>query len=213
MDKDHDGFAAPVAAINPLAAVTITCGLGERRQIQIALNISCDHPPEVQDAMLDQAMRRLDRQQARYDLEKLEENFQLVGLNTRNAILALDSAGATLKAQIERLKAELAGKEEGRKAIHDEAYAEWTKSGRRGAFNPKGSVLQKLNLADADIRKTKEAIEAAPRDAEQERAKIVGGVQRGQEDLRLRRRQINDLRKLAGLDPTTEFEDVENAKV
>ena len=57
------------------------------------------------------------------------------------------------------------------------------------------------------------AIEAAPKDAAQERAKSVDTILRHQEDLRLRRKQINDLRHLAGLPANDEFMDAETAKV
>lgn len=213
MGQDIDEAAGVASAASPLAAVTISCSLGERRQMQMSINISCADPVEVQNAMLDNAMQRMDRQQARYDLEKLEENFQLVGLNTRNAILALNSADIAQKSQVERLKAELEGKREARVEVFNKAYGEHTAGNRKGEFVPKGFVRANLSRMDADIQKTVDAIEAAPKDAEQEKGKIVGSIQRNQEDLRQRRKQINDLRHLAGLEPTTEFEDAESAKV
>lgn len=213
MGQDRDEFSGVASGVNPLAAATISCSLGDRRSMQIAINISCADPPEVQDAMLDNAMRRMDRQQARYDLEGLEDKFNVVGMNTRQLIASLTGADVELKTRVARLKAELTGKEEGRKEIHDEAYNEHVSSQRRGEFKPKGSVLQRLNLADNEIAKTRAAIEAAPADAAQQRHQLVQTILRNQEDLRLRRKQINDLRGLAGLGLNTEYEDAENAKV
>ena len=212
MDRE-DNFTGAVSAVSPLAAATISCSLGDRRSMQIAINISCSDPAEVQDAMLDNAMRRMDRQQARYDLEGLEDKFNVVGMNTRQLIASLTGADVELNTRLARMKAELAGKEEGRKEIHDEAYNEHVASQRRGEFKPKGSVLQRLNVADSEIGKTRAAIEAAPADAAQQRHQLVQTIQRNQEDLRLRRKQINDLRGLAGLGTNTEYEDAENAKV
>ena len=147
MDRE-DNFTGAVSAVSPLAAATISCSLGDRRSMQIAINISCSDPAEVQDAMLDNAMRRMDRQQARYDLEGLEDKFNVVGMNTRQLIASLTGADVELNTRLARMKAELAGKEEGRKEIHDEAYNEHVASQRRGEFKPKGSVLQRLNVAD-----------------------------------------------------------------
>ena len=72
---------------------------------------------------------------------------------------------------------------------------------------------QKLNRADMEIQATRDAIEAAPNDAEQERKKIVNSILRNQEDMRIRRKMINDLRVLAGLPANEEFLDAENAEV
>lgn len=213
MDRDTNAFAGNVSAANPLAMVTLTCALGDRRQMQMAINISCADAPQVQNEMLDRAMAIMDRQQARYDLEELEKNFTQVGLTTRNLIAAMAGAEVEVTGRVERLKAELAGKEEGRKAVHDQAYAEHASSGRRGAFAPKGAVLQRLNVMDADIQKTKDAIAAAPQDAAQHRATLAQNVLRHQEDLRVRRLKINDLRKLAGLDPNQEYLDAETAVI
>lgn len=213
MGQDMDDFTGKVSAASPLSAVTITCGLGDRRQMQIAVNLCFSDPVEVQNSILDGAMMLMDRQQARYDLEELEKNFTQVGLTTRNLIAAMSGAEVEVKGRVERLKAELAGKEEGRKQVHDDAYADHKVSGRRGEFAPKGNILQKLNVMDADIQKTRDAIVAAPADAAQHRATLVQNVQRHQEDLRVRRLKINDLRLLAGLAPNTEYEDAENAKV
>lgn len=213
MDREPDGFPGKVSAANPLAMVTISCGLGDRRTMQMAINISAADDLDVQNAMLDQAMGLMDRQQARYDLEELEKNFTQVGLTTRNLIAAMSGADIEVKTRVERLKAELAGKEEGRKAIHDEAYGAHVSSGRRGEFKPAGLVQQRLNAADIEIQKTKDAIEAAPADAAQHRATLIQNVLRHQEDIRIRRLKINDLRALAGLPLNREYEDAENAKV
>lgn len=213
MGQDMDDFTGKVSAASPLSAVTITCGLGDRRQMQIAVNLCFSDPVEVQNNILDGAMMLMDRQQARYDLEELEKNFTQVGLTTRNLIAAMSGAEVEVKGRVERLKAELSGKEEGRKQVHDDAYAEHKASGRRGEFKPRGVDLQKLNAADIEIKKTMDAIVAAPADAAQHRATLVQNVQRHQEDLRVRRLKINDLRLLAGLAPNTEYEDAENAKV
>lgn len=213
MGQDRDDFAGVGLKPEPVVAVTVTCNLGGERQLNLAAHFERDASPDEQNRILDQVMKIADRQKARYDLEKLEENFNVVGMNTRNLVAALSGADVELSTRIKQMKAKLDGQEEGRKEIHDEAYNEHVASDRRGEFKPKGSVLQKLNLADNEIAKTRAAIEAAPADAEHERHKLVQTILRNQEDLRIRRKQINDLRALAGLSGNTEYEDAENAKV
>lgn len=212
MDRDQEAFTGAVVRPEPVVAVTVTCNLGGERQMQLAAHFNRDASEEEQSAILDRVMRTADRQKARYDLEKLEENFNIVGLNTRNVITAMGAAESELKTRVAKLKIELAAKEEARKDVFNEAYEAHAKD-RSGPFNPKGHVLQKLNAMDQDITNAKAAVDAAPKDAEQERAKLIASIQRNQEDLRIRRKQINDLRHLAGLSPNTEFTDAETAEV
>lgn len=212
MDRDQQAFAGAAVRPEPVVAVTITCNLGGERQMQLAAHFNRDASEEEQNAILDRVMRTADRQKARYDLEKLEENFNLCGLNTRNVITAMGAAESELKTRVARLKIELVAKEEARKDVHDEAYQAHAKD-RSGPFVPKGHILQRLNAMDLEIANARAAVEAAPKDAEQERAKLIASIQRNQEDLRIRRKQINDLRQLAGLSPNTEFTDAETAEV
>ena len=213
MGKEHEDFAGLALKPEPVVAVTVTCNLGGERQMNLAAHFERDASPEEQNRILDQVMRIADRQKARYDLEKMEENFQVVGMNTRNFLLAMGGAEMELKTRVARLKIEAQAKRDAKKEIHDAAYNEHIASGRRGEFKPKGGDLQRMNLADAEIAKLEAAIEAAPKDADQERAKSVATIQRHQEDLRIRRRQINDLRQLAGLPAYEEYMDAETAKV
>lgn len=212
MGQDRDDFKEVVSAASPLAAVTITCGLGERRQMNMAINISCADPLEVQNEMLDRAMLLLDRQQARYDLEEHEKNFTVVGLNTRNLLSGIPVAENVLKNQIASLRARLEGQVEARDDFQKEEVDKWNAS-KRGAYKASGHVQSKFGAMDAEIQKTKDALDAAPKDAEQERAKLKNTIARNQEDLRIRRQHINDLRRLAGLSENTEFMDAEIAKV
>ncbi len=213
MGRENEDFTGTVLKPEPVIAVTITCNLGGERQMNLAAHFERDTPAAEQNAILDRVMAIADRQKARYDLDKEEENFKIVGLNTRNAILAISSAEETTKSQIERLKIELGAKEEARQEIFKAAYDSHVASGRRGEFVPKGVILQKINLADAEIAKTRAALTAAPADAEQHRKQLVGSIQRNQEDMRLRRKHINELRSIAGLPPNDDFMDAETAQV
>jgi hypothetical protein len=213
MGKENEEFAGTILKPEPVVAVTITCNLGGERQMSLAAHFERDMPAEQQNEILDRVMKVADRQKARYDLDKEEENFKIVGLNTRNAILAISAGEATANSQIERLKIELAAKIEAREEVFKAAYDAHATSGRRGTFEPKGVILQKLNLADSEIGKTRAALEAAPADAAQHRAQLVGSIQRNQEDMRIRRKRINELRGIAGLPPNDDFIDAEMTQV
>jgi hypothetical protein len=213
MGQDRDEFTASVLKPEPVVAVTVTCNLGGERQMQLAAHFNRDASPDEQNEILDKVMKVADRQKARYDLEKLEENFNTCGLNTRNLLAGLPVADNVQKMQIGKLKVELQAKEEARKEVYEAGYNDHVSGHRRGNFEPKGNLKQRLAVMDADIQKVKDAIEAAPKDAAQEREKLVNTIRRHQEDLRLRRKVINDLRGLAGLSPNIEFEDAENEKV
>lgn len=210
---DREDATALVSGASPLSAVTITCGLGERRQMQIAVNLCFSDPPEMQNRILDNAMALADRQQARYDLEKDEESFRQVGMNIRNMLAGMGIAENVLKNQIAGLKAQIEGVSEAAKEVHDVAYSAHGTSGRRGEFKATGVTLQKLNAAEAEKNKLVAALEAAPRDAEQERMKLVASIQRYQEDLAARRSKINDMRQMAGLNANEDFMDEQTAKV
>ena len=213
MGQDRDDFSATVLKPEPVIAVTVTCNLGGERQMQLAAHFERDASPEEQNSILDKVMRVADRQKARYDLEKLEENFNIVGLNTRNMLAGLPVADNVQKMQVAKLKVELQAKIEARDDVNKEGYDAWQKSGKRGTYKAGGHLANRLATMNADIQKVRDAIEAAPNDAGQEREKLVNSILRYQEDLRIKRKQINDLRGLAGMSPNTEFEDAENAKV
>lgn len=212
MDREEQ-FTGAVSAASPLAMVTISCGLGERRTMQMALNISAADEPDIQNEMLDRAMRIMDRQQARYDLDGKEANFKQVGLNTRNMIAGMAVAKSVVDNQIASLTAQLEGKTEAREALWSEGYDAHVKSGRAGAYKPKGFEDQRLKVAESEIAKLRSALEAAPNDAERERANLVTSIQRNQFDLKERRKEINGLRAMAGLELNTEFSEEENKQV
>lgn len=213
MGQDRDDFTAAVTKPEPVVAVTVTCNLGGERQMQLAAHFGRDASPEEQNVILDKVMKVADRQKARYDLEKLEENFNVCGMNTRNLLAGLPVADNVQKMHVAKLKIELDAKVEARDEVNKEGYEAWQKSGKRGTYKAGGHLANRLATMDADIQKVRDAIAAAPKDADQEREKLVNTIKRHQEDLRLRRKVINDTRGLAGLSPNTEFEDAENAKV
>lgn len=213
MDSDQEKFSGTASGASPLSAVTISCALGERRTMQIAVNLCFSDPVELQNQTLDNAMHLCDRQQARYDLEQLEINFRQVGLNTRNMLAGLRTADCALEAQVATLTATLEGQQEARQSIYDEGYTAHTKSNKRGAYEPGGFIKNRLQGADIEIAKTKAALEAAPRDAEQHRGNLIASLQRNQTDLRERREKINQSRTIAGLPLNDEYSEEENAKV
>lgn len=214
MDREpNDLPVGKTSAASPLAMVTVTCNLGGERQMQMAINISAADPVDVQNTMLDGAMQIMDRQKARYDLEKVEEQFRQVGMNLRNMLAGLPIADNVLSNQVASITAQLQGKSEGLEDIRKEAYDEHAKSGRRGAYKADNLTRSRLTAVQSEIDKLKMALEAAPRDAAQEREKLVNSILRYQEDMVQRRKQVNDLRRAAGLDPNEDFMAEQTEKV
>lgn len=200
-----------VSMASPLGAVTITAALGDRRQIQMAINVSAADPIDLQNEMLDRAMTLLDRQQARYDLEKEEKAFEETARHVRNFLNAIPIAEDGVKRQIAVLKVELAGMEDARKEVVNAAVAEHATNNRRGPYEPKGATLSRINAIQGEIDKKKAAIAAAPRDAEQHREQAVVNVRKYQDDMAKQRAKINDLRHMAGLPKYEGFEAEESA--
>lgn len=213
MTKPMDAFIEAQVKPEPVVAVSVTCNLGGERQMQLNAHFGRDESPEEQNRILDGVMRIADRQKARYDLEKLEDNFNVVGINTRNLLAGLPIADNVEKIKVAKLKLELAAKEDARKEVYQGGYNDHVNNHRKGEFEPKGAFKQRLSVMDMEIQKVRDAVLASPNDAVQEREKLVNTIRRYQEDMRIKRVQINDLRRLAGLNANTEFEDVENEKV
>lgn len=215
MDReDHgngmDGEPVHTSLASPLTAVTISAALGDRRQIQMAINLSLADPADVRNAMLDDAMKTVDRQAARYDLKKLEDEFEEAARHLRNFLNGIPMAEKEAKYRAAAKKVEIAAMREARDAINKDGYDAHVAKGRRGDYVPGGAVLSRLNGADAEIAKAEEMLAAIPADTEQNRAKAMETVYRYQEDLRKRRVAINDLRHVAGLPAYAEFEGIEN---
>lgn len=204
----HEPMDPHVSLASPLAAVTITCGLGDRRQMQMAINISGADPLDLQNEMLDRAMVLLDRQQARYDLSKLESEFEEAARHLRNFLNSIPIAEQTAKHQLAVLKTQLAAQREAREEVYKQGYDVHMKT-RKGVYEPSGALKGRLNGMDIDIRKSEEAISAVPNDLEQGRQKALETVNRYQEDLKKRRVAINDLRHVAGMPEHTAFAGIE----
>lgn len=213
MDRDAESFSGAVVRQEPVVAVTITCNLGQSRQMQLAAHFGRDEDAAVQNEVLDRISGLADRQKARYDLDDEEKNFRTVGLNLRNMIAGMGIAEKVLANQISEIKAKILGYQDAKKEAFNNGAEAWAGSGRKGAFQPNGHLNSQLKAIDAEIARAKQALEAAPKDAAQERGKLVNNIQRYQEDLGVRRAAIDGMRKIAGLEPNTEFLDEQNLEV
>jgi hypothetical protein len=208
-DKDESFGLKPATAIG----YSIISNLGGERQMTVQCFVAEDEDIEVINRRIDRVLAVVDRQKAKYDLAKREQEFEEVALHTRNFLNAIPMAERAAQAQVETLKAELLGMQEARKEVHDEAYSAHVAAGRRGQFRPKGSLEGQLRNMDNEIAKKKLAIEGLPADTAQHRDQTLINIRKYQDDLKKRRGEINDLRKLAGLDNYTAFMDEETAEV
>lgn len=197
----------------PVVAGSIVVNCGGDRQINLNFHFGRDDPAEVQNTILDRIMALGDRQQAKYSLRKMEDEFEEVGRHLRNFLNAIPIAEKTAQHQLAVLNTQLVAQREARDEVYNQGYNAHVASKRRGVFEPSGALKSRLNGMDSDIAKTEAAIKAVPNDVAQGRAQTAVNILKYQDDLKKRRAQINDLRKIAGLDPNDSFMDEQNAKV
>ena len=209
MDR-QDEIEAPVKA-QPVVTFSIGVVCGDGRQISFNGHFGRDDDAVTQNDIIDRVMRIGNRQKATYDLEKEYKDFEQVGRTIKNFLSAIPMAEKNAKYQIAALKVEAQAKQEARDEVFNEAYKAHVDSHRKSAFVPSGNLKSRLAAMDSEIQKVKDKIAAVPADADQDRQKTAENVYRYQDDLKKRRVHINDLRKMAGLEPYTEFLDEEKA--
>lgn len=197
----------------PVVAGSVVVNCGGDRQINLNFHFGRDEDPSVQNAILDKIMALGDRQQARYSLKKMEDEFEEVGRHLRNFLNAIPVAEKMAQHQLAVLNAKLVAQREARDDVFKQGYEAHGASKRRGVFEPTGALKGRLNGMDIEIKKTEEAIAAVPADTAQHKSQTAVNIQKYQDDLKKRRAAINDLRKLAGLEPNTLFMDEQEAKV
>ncbi len=211
MGQDQDkGFdLKPGTAIG----YSLMCNLGGDRQMTVQCFVDEAEEDDVVNRRIDRVFRVMDRQKAKYDLDKEIKEFEEVALHTRNFLNAIPMAEQAAKAQVETLKAELLGMQEARKEVFDKGYNAHVVGRRQGEFVPSGAIKGQLNNMDNEIAKKQAAILAVPNDVAQHREQTRANVAKYQGDLSKRRAHINDLRKQAGLGEYTEFMDEQTQKV
>lgn len=208
-DKDDSFGLKPGVAIG----YSLACALGGDRQMTVQCFVDEAEDDETVNRKIDRVFRVMDRQKAKYDLDKEEREFEEVGRHLRNFLNAIPQAKMAAQAQQKTLEAELLGMQDARKEVHDEAYAAFKASGRKGQFQPRGALEGRLRNMDAEIQKKRDKIAALPNDIAQHRSETVQNVLKYQADLKKRRAHINDLRRLAGLGVNTDFIAEETAEV
>ena len=213
MGQDRDDLPGQISTASPLAALNIVVAAGDGRQFNLAMNISFADPPDLVNEMIDRATQMMDRQKARYDLERLENEFEEAGRHLHNFLNAIPVAEQTAKHQLAVLQSTLSGQRDAREDAYKSGYEAHLASGRRGTFAPAGHLRQKLAAMDAEIKKTEEAILALPNDLAQTKQTTFQTIYKYQDDLKKRRKAINDLRRQAGLEPNILFMDEQEAKV
>lgn len=196
----------------PALGISVQAQAGDRRTIIIQTHMSRDDSEEDVNALLDRLQRVIDRQQASYDLDAEMEGFNKVGQTLRLNIDGLPIAEANKKKELAALAVKLQEFETSRESEYQDGYAEWTKRGGRGKYEPKGHLRNRLAALDAEIDRAKAAIKAKPADEDQNRQAVMKTIAHFQEDLRKRRARINHLHTLLGKTPCTEYEDEEAFK-
>lgn len=210
MDKDQSdkGFELkPATAIGYSVAVN----MGGDRQMTVQCFVGEDEPDAAINAKMDKVFRIVDRQKARYDLDKEYKEFEEIGRHLRNFLNAIPIAEKNAQFQTAALAVELNAKQEARKEVFDGAYSQHVANHRRGEFKPGGALNGRLAAMDSEIQKVKDKIAAIPADTQQNKDVTLVNIRKYQDDMRKRRLHINNLHTLAGLSPYAEFEMEETA--
>lgn len=210
MDRDDEGFSekpehetAPKQV--PAIGYSILCNMGGDRQMTVQCFVGEDESEDVIAARMDKVFRVVDRQKARYDLDKLYKEFEEAGRHLRNFLNAIPIAEHQAKHQIAVLEAELSAMQDAKKEVFNQGYEQHTASKRRGPFEPSGALKGRLNAMEQEIQKKRDRIRQVPEEQRQHRDQTLINVQKYQDDLRRMRLKINDTRTLAGLGPYEEF--------
>lgn len=208
-DQDKDFGLKPATAIG----YSILSNLGGDRQMTVQCFVGEDEDIGLINTKIDRVMAVLDRQKAKYDLDKEEKEFEEVALHTRNFLNAIPMAEKAAQAQLETLKAELLGMQDARKEVWDGGYEAHRAGKRQGSFAPTGAMKGRIQNMDNEIAKKEAAIRALPNDTGQHRDQTVVNVRKYQDDMAKRRQRINDLRHLAGKPAYDMFMDEQTAEV
>lgn len=149
-------------------AVGFSCTLntGENRQVVFQTFFARDLPIKEANAIIDRMMLIVDRQKAKYEIADLEADLT----KHENALSQFDEDLGRIeldfKAKRARRAVEMQECERVKEETKDAGYEEHTQSGKRGPYEPRGHVRQKMDVCDSQIAKHKEA--QAKDDAERE---------------------------------------------
>jgi hypothetical protein len=197
----------------PAIGCSFTTNLGGDRQIVLQTHFAGDEDEAAINARIDRILRIGDRQKAKYDLEKVEAEFRTVG----NAIVDMIAAIPVAARNHAKTTVEKAATVEGLRAqqeqVRSDAYAEFTDSGKRGAFQMKGHAATNYARIQAEINKVEESVRAAENERAQWLQTQAANIERFRRDLISRREKLNAMRTLAGYDPCTEYADAETCPV
>ena len=197
----------------PAIGCSFTTNLGGDRQIVLQTHIAGDMPDDIIDAVLDRILRAGDRQKAKYDLEKLEEEFRTVGVALTNLVDGFPIAERNhAKEQVERAET-IAALREQISSIRDTAYEDFTNSGKRGTFRLVGHAEANSRRVQGQIDSLLEREKSAEADKAQHRETLLKSVVHYRQDIAKRRAKLNALRAIAGLGPNTEFVDAETSAI
>lgn len=211
-DQLKDKSAMEGVKTAPAIGYSIVVNMGGERQMTVQCFVDSDETEEMISRKIDKVFRVVDRQKAKYDLDKEEKEFEEAARHLRNFLNAIPIAETELKHRIAVMKVELQGMQEGRKQVYEAGYEKFLGSNKKGTFRPAGALESQLRAMDSEIEKKIKAIEAAPNDGAQSRETTLNTIARYQEDITKRRAYINELRKMAGREPHTAFDGIETEK-
>ena len=203
---------APTVEV-PAIGSSFTTNLGGDRQIVLQTHVPGDCSDAQFDAVLDRMLRAGDRLKARYDLEKLESEFQTTGIALGNLIDGLPHGARNYAAQKVETEETIIALREQHVSIRDTAYEDFTKSGKRGTFALKGHAEANARRVQQEIEKNEERLKMLDAETEKHRQDLSNSIVHYRQQLGKLRVKINELRATAGMPPNNEFIEFETCKI
>jgi hypothetical protein len=168
--------AAAAEDVAPAVDVSLIRNFEGDRQIQIRVPMPNQMPVAAADAIMDGALRIMDRVAAKYELPKIRDELQV----TKNKLENLTAAQAELREKHAKLLAEKDVEAEtlvkASAQIYDKARDAHYKSGRQGSFAPKGNDAVNIKRHDDGVERIKGEIVKAKAEhaqSEQQQAALI----------------------------------------
>jgi len=153
--------AAEAEGMAPAVDVSLIRNFEGDRQIQIRVPMPTQMPVAAADAIMDGALRIMDRVAAKYELPKIKDELTVTQNKLTNLLYVQKELRQTHKKLLAEKQVEIEELIKARSQIYDRARDDHFKSGRQGQFEPKGNTAANIKRHDDGMARVKQEIEKA----------------------------------------------------
>lgn len=185
----------------PAIGISYIAQLGGDRQMTLQTFVAREDSPEAANRVIDHMIALGERQKARFDLDREEEQFHLKGAAIENMIRAIPHAEENHRLLLaDKLKAigDLEAKSEAEIA---EGYDEHALGGRKGSYSLTGARKQRVEGMARDLARHKADVEKAEAERSQFLQNQEHTILHHQTEFLKMRSRINNMRSTGGLPP------------